>query len=385
MNRIVIVAARRTPVGRFLGGLAKRTAVDLAVHVGKAILEPLDRAVWKSIDQVILGNVLAAGSGMNVARQVAVNLQLPLTSIGFTVNMMCASGIKAIMLACDAVQSGSAQLVLCGGTESMSQAPYLLPRVRTGLKLGDATLVDSVLSDGLVDAFDHQHMGLSAERLAERFQVTRAAQDAFAWQSQQRYQAAAAAGYFERELVPLEELSSDEHPRPETSLPSLAKLSPAFSPEGTVTAGNASGLNDGAGLVLVCHEAFARQRGLEILAVIEDYTDIGCEPAAMGLGPVFATRKLLELTDCKLDAFDHVELNEAFAAQALACLHELPLDGARVNPYGGSIALGHPIGATGARLVVHMAQQIAAGRSQRSLATLCVGGGMGAALSLAAP
>lgn len=385
MNRIVIVAARRTPIGRFLGGLSKRTAVELAVHVGRAILEPLDPQVRKSIDQVILGNVLAAGSGMNVARQVAVNLQLPLTSVGFTVNMMCASGIKAIMLACDAVRNGSARLVLCGGTESMSQAPYLLPRVRTGLKLGDATLVDSVLRDGLVDAFDQQHMGLSAERLAERFQVTRTAQDAFAWQSQQRYQAAAAAGYFERELVPLEDLSSDEHPRPETSLPSLAKLSPAFSPEGTVTAGNASGLNDGAALVLVCHETFAREHALEILAVVEDSTEIGCEPAMMGLGPVWATRKLLERAERNLDAFDHVELNEAFAAQALACLHELPLDPARVNPDGGSIALGHPIGASGARLVVHLAQQIAAGRARRSLATLCVGGGMGAALSLAAP
>lgn len=385
MNRIVIVAARRTPIGRFLGGLSKRTAVELAVHVGQAILEPLDPQVRNSIDQVILGNVLAAGSGMNVARQVAVNLRLPLTSVGFTVNMMCASGIKAIMLACDAVRSGCARLVLCGGTESMSQAPYLLPRVRMGLKLGDATLVDSVLRDGLVDAFDQQHMGLSAERLAERFQVTRTAQDAFAWQSQQRYQVAATAGYFERELVPLEELSSDEHPRPETSLPSLAKLSPAFSPEGTVTAGNASGLNDGAALVLVCHETFAREHALEILAVVENYTEIGCEPATMGLGPVWAARKLMDRAECKLDAFDYVELNEAFAAQALACLHELPLDPARVNPDGGSIALGHPIGATGARLVVHLAQQLAAGRARRSLATLCVGGGMGAALSLAAP
>jgi acetyl-CoA C-acetyltransferase len=295
---------------------------------------------------------------------------------------MCASGLKAIMLGCDAVRLGRARMVLCGGTESMSQAPYLLPRVRSGLKFGDAVCVDSILSDGLMDAFDHQHMGLSAERLARDYSVTRIEQDNFALQSQQRYQAACAAGLFDRELVKVGELINDEHPRADTSLSSLGKLKPAFDPAGTVTAGNASGLNDGAAMVLVCDSEFAKERGLKILAIVEDYTTVGCDPARMGLGPVYATRKLLEGISVGIEQYDTVELNEAFASQALACLRELPSPPERVNPDGGSIALGHPIGASGARLVVHLAHRIAASRTTRGLATLCVGGGIGAAMTL---
>jgi acetyl-CoA C-acetyltransferase len=387
LKRIAIVAARRTPQGRFLGGLAKITAVELATTVGNSILENLNHSkeLTDSIDQVILGNVLSAGMGMNLARQVAIGLKLPITTDAFTVNMMCASGMKAIMLGCDAVRSGSARMVLCGGTESMSQAPYLLPRVRTGLKLGDSTLVDSILRDGLVDSFDHQHMGLSAERLAREYVLSREEQDLFAFNSQQLYAKANAEGAFHDELVGMGPMRADEHPRSDTTIATLSKLAPAFDPEGTVTAGNASGLNDGAALVLICEESFAIEHNIDILACVDYYATVGCEPARMGLGPVFATQKLLKLSGLELSQFDTVELNEAFAAQALACLREMPVEPEKLNPDGGAIAIGHPIGATGARLVVHLAHRIAQSRTRRGLATLCVGGGMGAAISLASP
>lgn len=387
MKRIAIVAARRTPQGRFLGGLAKMTAVELATTVGKAILENLNHSkkLTDCIDQVILGNVLSAGMGMNLARQVAIGLNLPVTTDAFTVNMMCASGMKAIMLGCDAVRLGVARMVLCGGTESMSQAPYLLPRVRTGLKLGDASLVDSILRDGLVDAFDHMHMGLSAERLAREYDLSREEQDLFAFNSQQSYAKAKADGAFIDELVSIGGMTSDEHPRADTTVGSFSKLAPAFDPAGMVTAGNASGLNDGAAMVLVCEESFANENNMSILAFVDQYTVVGCDPARMGLGPVFATQKLLNMSGLELSQFDTVELNEAFAAQVLACLRELPVEPEKLNPDGGAIAIGHPIGATGARLVVHLAHRIAQSRTRRGLATLCVGGGMGAAMSLASP
>lgn len=387
MKRIAIVAARRTPQGRFLGGLAKMTAVELATTVGKAILENLNHSkkLTDCIDQVILGNVLSAGMGMNLARQVAIGLNLPVTTDAFTVNMMCASGMKAIMLGCDAVRLGVARMVLCGGTESMSQAPYLLPRVRTGLKLGDASLVDSILRDGLVDAFDHKHMGLSAERLAREYDLSREEQDLFAFNSQQSYAKAKADGAFIDELVSIGGMTSDEHPRADTTVGSFSKLAPAFDPAGMVTAGNASGLNDGAAMVLVCEESFANENNMSILAFVDQYTVVGCDPARMGLGPVFATQKLLNMSGLELSQFDTVELNEAFAAQVLACLRELPVEPEKLNPDGGAIAIGHPIGATGARLVVHLAHRIAQSRTRRGLATLCVGGGMGAAMSLASP
>ena len=387
MKRIAIVAARRTPQGRFLGGLSKMTAVELATAVGNSILEDLNHSkeLTDSIDQVILGNVLSAGMGMNLARQVAIGLNLPVTTNAFTVNMMCASGMKAIMLGCDAVRLGAARMVLCGGTESMSQAPYLLPRVRTGLKLGDATLVDSILRDGLVDAFDHKHMGLSAERLAREYNLSREEQDLFAFNSQQSYAKAKADGAFIDELVSIGGMTSDEHPRADTTVESLSKLAPAFDPAGTVTAGNASGLNDGAAMVLVCEESFANETDMSILAFVDQYTVVGCDPARMGLGPVFATHKLLNMSGLDLSQFDTVELNEAFAAQALACFRELPVEPEKLNPDGGAIAIGHPIGATGARLVVHLSHRIAQSRTRRGLATLCVGGGMGAAMSLVSP
>ena len=374
MKPIWIVAAKRTPVGRFLGGLAKKSAVDLAVAAGKAALTGIDPA---SIDLVIVGNVLGAGLGMNVARQTGIGVGLPVAVPAYTVNMMCASGLQAVILAAQAIETGSARMVLCGGTESMSNAPYLLARARSGYKFGDGVLVDSMLRDGLTDAFSHEHMGLTAERVAEKFNITREAQDRFAALSQQRWFEASKARRFADEIVPVDKLDKDEHPRPETTAETLAGLKPVFNPKGTVTAGNASGVNDGAAMLVVCDEARGRELGLSPLAVITASASVGCEPSLMGLGPVYATRRVSK----NPGEFDMVELNEAFAAQSLACVQELGLDEARVNPDGGAIALGHPIGATGARLLVHLAHRHPA----KGLATLCVGGGMGCAVVIERP
>lgn len=379
MTRVCIVAAKRTPQGRFLGALSKQSALDLAVTAGRAALEGIgaDR-----IDQTIVGNVLGAGLGMNVARQIGLTLGVPVDRPAFTVNMMCASGLQAVILAMQAITAGQAGVVLCGGTESMSNAPYLLQRARSGYRLGDGTLVDGLLRDGLVDTSSGQHMALTAERLAEHYRIDRAAQDAFALRSQQNTQRAYAEGFYQDELVPVDQLDRDEHPRPDSTLEQLAALRPSFKPEGTITAGNASGINDGAAMLVVCAEAMAIHNGWSVLATIGPYAAVGCDPQWMGLGPVHATRRLCERWQVRLADFDTIEVNEAFAAQTLACMQELSLDPDRVNPDGGAIALGHPIGATGARLVVHLAHRLARGRTKRALATLCVGGGMGLALVL---
>jgi len=374
MKPIWIISAKRTPVGRFLGGLAKKSAVDLAVAAGKAALVGIDPA---RIDLVVVGNVLGAGLGMNVARQTGIGLGLPVAVPAYTVNMMCASGMQAVLLAAQAIETGSARMVLCGGTESMSNAPYLLERARSGYKFGDGVLVDSVLRDGLTDAFSHEHMGLTAERVAEKFGISRDAQDRFAARSQQRWLEASKAGRFADEIVPVDKVEKDEHPRPETTAEVLAGLKPAFSPKGTVTAGNASGVNDGAAMLVVCGEATGRELGLAPMAIITAGASVGCEPSLMGMGPVYATRRVSKSPG----EFDMVELNEAFAAQSLACMQELGLDEVRVNPDGGAIALGHPIGATGARLLVHLAHR----RPTKGLATLCVGGGMGCAVVVEQP
>jgi acetyl-CoA C-acetyltransferase len=374
MKPIWIIAAKRTPVGRFLGGLAKKSAVDLAVAAGKAALAGIEPA---QVDLVVVGNVLGAGLGMNVARQTALGVGLPVSVPAYSVNMMCASGLQAVILAAQAIETGSARLVLCGGTESMSNAPYLLERARSGYKFGDGVLVDSMLRDGLTDAFSREHMGLTAERVAETYSVSREAQDQFAARSQQRYFEAFKAGRYADEIVPVDKLEKDEHPRPETTVETLAGLKPVFNPQGSVTAGNASGVNDGAAMLVVCDEATGRERGVTPLAVITASAAAGCEPSLMGMGPVYATRRVSR----EPGEFDLVELNEAFAAQSLACVRELGLDEARVNPDGGAIALGHPIGATGARLLVHLAHR----RPRKGLATLCVGGGMGVAVVVERP
>lgn len=380
-QRVYIVAARRTPQGRLLGALSSYSAADLAVHAGTAALSGVSPDI---VDRVIVGNVLGAGQKLNVARQVALRLNLPVHVPAFTVNMACASGMLAVSLADQAIRLGEAGVVLCGGTESMSNAPYLLPKARRGYKLGDGVLIDTALSDGLTDALCGEHMGITAERLAKEYGLGREAQDAFALRSQQRTARAMRGGVYADELVAVDKLDTDEHPRLDSTLDTLASLKPAFNPAGTVTAGNSSGINDGAAMLLVAAAAAVEKHGLKPLAQIEASTEIGCDPKRMGLGPVYAIRALCDKLGCSIDAFDTVELNEAFAAQALACMIELKLvpDADHVNRHGGAIALGHPIGASGARLVTHLAHQLHRGHSRRTIATVCVGGGMGAAIAL---
>ena len=380
MKRVVIVGARRTPQGRFLGGLAGLLAIDLACAASDAALQSAGAA---AVDLVIVGNVLGAGLGMNVARQVGVRVGVPLSAPAFTVNMMCASGLQAVILAVDAIRSGAAEVVLCGGTESMSNAPHVLAGGRGPCKPGDRLLIDTLLRDGLLDAFSHEPMGATAERLASLDGVTREAQDVFALRSQQQYAEACAAGRFAAEIVTTGGLAADEHPRPDITPADLARLKPVCSVDGTVTAGNSSGINDGAAILVVTSEDRAVREGWPVLAVIEAAATAGCDPQVMGLGPVHATQRLCAATGTRPEDFDLVELNEAFAAQALACINRLGFDAARVNCCGGAIALGHPIGATGARLVVHLSRALAQAGRGRALATLCVGGGMGAALALA--
>lgn len=381
--RIAIIAARRTPQGRFLGRLSKFSAVDLAVIASNALLGDLIKMeLLSKIDLTIVGNVLSAGQGMNIARQISLKLGIPASSPAYSVNMMCGSGMKAIALGCHAIRSGQAQLILCGGTESMSQAPYIVPGIRSGLKFGSSELVDCILKDGLLDAFDGEHMGKSAERLAHEFQISRAEQDHFALDSQHRAAKAIANGIFQNEIVSAGGLNLDEHPRPESSFESLSELKPAFDPLGTVTAGNSSGINDGAAMVLIASSNFVREHSITPLAYIRDYSEVGCDPKFMGLGPVHAINKIIDRNGDRIEMFDRIEINEAFAAQTLACLKQLQLNPDQINRHGGAIALGHPIGASGARLIVHLANQLACGLAHQTIASLCVGGGMGVAMTL---
>ncbi len=379
-DRICIVAARRTPQGRLLGALAEHSAVALAEHATRPLLEVVPPG---QVDLVIVGNILSAGQGMNMARQVALGVGVPIHAPAYTVNMMCGSGMQAAALAAQAIVAGEADVVLAGGAESMSNAPYLLERARTGYRLGDGKLVDAILRDGLVDNRLEEHMALNAERLAGECKVTRQEQDEFALRSHRKYFEALAAGRFAGEIVPIGKVERDEPPRTDTSLEKLASLKPLFSTQGTITAGNASGVNDGAAMFILCREETARKRGWQPLCILSAWAAVGCDPRAMGLGPVHAARKLCDRAGCKLEQFDTIELNEAFAAQALACLRQWsPEVGARVNPDGGAIAMGHPIAASGARLIVHLAHRIRRGETRRGLAALCVGGGMGIAVAL---
>ena len=377
MDRIFIVAAKRTPQGRFLGKLSRYSALELALKAGEAVLETIDKG---KIDQVILGNVIMAGAGMNIARQLSVKLGVAIDRPAFTVNMMCASGMQAIVSGAQSIRCGDCDVVLCGGTESMSNAPFLLQRARTGYKLGDGVLIDALLKDGLVDSFDNEHMGLTAERIADKYGLAREAQDQFACDSQRKYFSAEKEHAFKDELVLLDELDKDEHPRIDTTVEQLAGLRPAFKKDGTVTAGNASGINDGAAMLVICSEKALEANGWKPIAEITGWAAAGCDPKEMGLGPVYATRKLCEKYNMNVDEFDVIELNEAFAAQSLACIQELGLNPAMINREGGAIALGHPIGASGARIVTHLAHVINQGKARKGLATLCVGGGMGEAI-----
>lgn len=378
---VYLVSARRSAIGRFGGGFKSLAPADLALPVAEAVVPA---AVKPAIHQVILGQVLQAASGMNVARQVGLRLGVPQTSPAFTVNMVCASGLKAVALAADAIASGEASLVLAGGVESMSRAPYYATDFRWGRKLGDSALTDAILADGLTDPLLDLGMGETAERIADLLKISREEQDQFALTSHQR--ALAARSAFLREVVPIKtrdgSIADDEHPRADTTLEKLAQLKPAFRPAGTVTAGNSSGINDGAALVLVAGETAAKQHGFQPRARVVAAAAVGCDPATMGLGPVGAIRRLCEETGWKLDEVDAIEINEAFAAQTLGCVKELRLDTTKLNQRGGGVALGHPIGCSGARVLVTLLHLMEDMNFKRGIASLCVGGGMGVAMAI---
>jgi acetyl-CoA C-acetyltransferase len=390
---LVLAAPVRTPIGRFGGGLAPLSAADLGTAAARACLEragcPPD-----AIDQVILGHARQAGGGPNTARQVAHRAGVPDDRPAYTINQACASGLQAIFSAARTILTGEAEVVLAGGTESMSNTPYLLPRARWGYRMGNAEVVDGMYRDGFDDPLSGLVMGETAEELAAERGIGRDAADHWALGSQERCARARLEHRFADEIVPVEvpgrrgeatTVAVDEHPRDGVTLESLARLSPVFREGGTVTAGNASGITDGAAAIVVASEAAAERLGLPVAARLLDWEVVGVEPRIMGIGPVPATRRLLERRGLGLDDIEEVELNEAFASQVLACLAELPIDSARVNPDGGAIALGHPIGCTGTRILVTLLHGMAARGRRLGLATLCVSGGMGVAALVERP
>ncbi|HJE62922.1 acetyl-CoA C-acetyltransferase [Alcaligenes faecalis] len=389
---IAIVAATRSPIGRFQGGLSTVPAHDLSAQLIRAVLQSTGVAA-EQIDEVILGQILTAGAGQNPARQAAVNAGLPYEVPSMSLNKLCGSGLKAVHLAAQAIALGDADLVLAGGQESMSLAPFVVHKARTGLGLGHAMMDDTLLRDGLTDAFHNYHMGITAENLAERYGITREQQDAFAVESQRKAVAAMEAGRFKDEITPIDvpqrkgdpvRVEADEQPRAQTTLESLAKLRPAFKKEGTVTAGNASTINDGAAVLLLASAEKAKELGLPVLAWIRGWASTGVDPAIMGIGPVSASRKVLKKVGWELDQLDLIEANEAFAAQSLAVAKDLQWDMNKVNVNGGAIALGHPIGASGARVLVTLVHEMRRRGAQKGLATLCIGGGQGVAIAIEA-
>ncbi|MFB4370322.1 MULTISPECIES: acetyl-CoA C-acetyltransferase [unclassified Pseudomonas] len=390
MQEVVIVAATRTAIGSFQGALADVPATELGAAVISRLLEQsgLDGA---QVDEVILGHVLTAGAGQNTARQAAIKAGLPHAVPALTLNKVCGSGLKALHLGAQAIRCGDAEVIIAGGMENMSLAPYVLPKARTGLRMGHGQLVDTMISDGLWDTFNDYHMGITAENLVDKYAISREEQDAFAAASQQKAIAAIEARRFADEITPIlipqrkgEPLAfaTDEQPRAGTTAETLAKLKPAFKKDGSVTAGNASSLNDGAAAVLLMSAAKAQVLGLPVLAKIKAYANAGVDPAIMGIGPVSATRRSLEKAGWTLDQLDLIEANEAFAAQALSVGRELGWDANKVNVNGGAIALGHPIGASGCRVLVTLLHEMLKRDAKKGLATLCIGGGQGVALLL---
>jgi len=385
----IIVGAARTPTGKFLGGLASFTAPQLGAIV---IKEAVQRAgiAQDAIDEVIMGNVVSAGVGQAPARQAALHSGLPVDIPAFTVNKVCGSGLKAVMLAAQSIRAGDEQAFVAGGMESMSNAPYLLAKARTGYRMGNGEIIDAVVHDGLWCAFENIHMGREAEIIAEKFGVTREEQDRFSLQSHQRAAEATAAGRFKEEIVPVEVkqkkgtmvVETDEPIRGDSTMDTLAKMMPAFQEGGTVTAGNAPGLSDGASAAVVVDQAFARANGLTELARITGYASAAITPRYIFAAPTRAVRRLLERTGMKVGDFDLIEVNEAFAAQALANGRELDWDWSRVNVNGGAIALGHPIGSSGCRVLITLIHELRRRGGGRGLATLCLGGGGAVAMSV---
>ncbi|MBS8266103.1 acetyl-CoA C-acetyltransferase [Mesobacillus boroniphilus] len=386
-NTIVIASAVRTATGAFGGAFSKVSAVDLGAAAIKSALEKANVSA-DVVDEVIMGNVLQAGLGQNPARQAAMRAGLPETCPSMTINKLCGSGLKAVHLAYQAVAAGEADIVVAGGMENMSQAPYVLKGAREGFKMGDQKMVDTLLGDGLVCAFNDYHMGITAENLAEKYEISRNEQDAFAVKSQNRAEAAITSGRFKDEIVPVEVkqrkgdpiiVDQDEHPKFGSTLEKAGKLRPAFKKDGTVTAANASGINDGAAAVVVMSGKKAKELGVTPLVTIKANASAGVDPSIMGIGPVDAVKKALKKADMELSDIDLVEANEAFAAQALSVMKELGMSEENVNVNGGAIALGHPIGASGARILVTLIHELKKREQKYGLATLCIGGGMGVA------
>lgn len=390
MRDVVIVAAKRTAVGSFGGGLSSLRADQLGTAVIKAILEDTGVA-GDQISEVVLGQVLTAGCGQNPARQSAINAGIPASVPAMTINKVCGSGLKAVHMAVQAIRCGDAELMIAGGQESMSQAPHVLPNSRNGQRMGNWTMIDTMITDGLWDAFNDYHMGVTAENIVEKYGISREEQDEFAAASQQKAVAAREAGRFDGEIVPISipqrkgdpiVVNKDEGPRAGVTAEGLGKLRPAFKKDGTVTAGNASSLNDGAAAVMVCSAKKAQELGLTPLATIKAHANAGVDPSIMGTGPIPASQRCLKLAGWSVDDLDLIEANEAFAAQAISVNRDLGWDTSKVNVNGGAIAMGHPIGASGCRILVSLLHEMVRRDAKKGLATLCIGGGMGVALAV---
>ena len=390
MRDVVIVAAKRTAVGSFGGGLSSLRADQLGSAVIKALLDETGIPA-EQINEVVLGQVLTAGVGQNPARQASINAGVPASVPAMTINKVCGSGLKAVHMAVQAIRTGDAELMIAGGQESMSQAPHVLPNSRNGQRMGDWSMVDTMIKDGLWDAFNDYHMGITAENIVEKYGISRDEQDEFAAASQQKAVAARNAGYFDSQIVPISipqrkgdplVIDKDENPRDGVSADGLGKLRPAFKKDGTVTAGNASSLNDGAAAVIVCSAEKAQELGLTPLATIKAHANAGVDPTIMGTGPIPASQRCLKLAGWSVDDLDLMEANEAFAAQAISVNRDLGWDTSKVNVNGGAIAIGHPIGASGCRILVTLLHEMQRRDAKKGLATLCIGGGMGVALAV---
>ena len=383
---IVIVAAKRTPIGNLGGGLSSVSADELGSLIIREVLSDAGVAA-SDVDEVVMGQVLTAGSGQNPARIAAVKAQIPADRTAYTINQVCGSGLRSIANALQSIANDDASIVVAGGQESMSGSPHYI-HMRDGVKFGNTQLQDTMINDGLWDAFNDYHMGITAENIAEKYQITREKQDEFAASSQQKAQQAISEGKFKDEIIPVTVkhrkgetvVEYDEFPRAGVTAEDLGKLRPAFKKDGTVTAGNASGINDGAAAVVVMRASEAKKRGLPVFATIKSWATAGVDPSVMGTGPIPASRKALEKAGWSISDLDLIESNEAFAAQAISVLQELGLDADKVNVNGGAIALGHPIGASGTRIFVTLLHEMARRDAHKGLATLCIGGGMGIAM-----
>ena len=387
MNRVAIVSAKRTAIGSFGGSLKDVPAARLGGNLVKQALESINLDP-NLVDEIIFGNVLQTGLGQNVARQIAVNAGIPKEKSAFVVNKVCGSGLKSVVLGAQSIMLGDNDIVICGGVENMSAAPHYTKNARFGQKLGSFELEDTIINDGLTDAFENYHMGITAENIAQQYNITREEQDEFTLKSQKKAALAIENNLFTEEIAPIivktrrEEISfnTDEFVRANTTLESLAQLRPAFKKDGTVTAGNASGINDGAACVILMSENCAKELGLDVLGYIEGYASAGLDNKVMGLGPVPATKKVLEKLNLNIEDIDLFEMNEAFAAQSIAVTHLLNLDESKVNTRGGAISLGHPIGASGCRILVTLVHALIKDNKEKGVCSLCIGGGQGIAM-----